>query len=187
MSDIQWKLKGICHKLGDDVRHNDGLIPGQMASDRIFDPQLLAPRVLEELRPEFARTARPGDLVVAGKNFGKGKAKIQGYIGLRALGVGVLCESMPFLSYRGAVSAGLLFLTDCSGITGIVDDGDATEMDFLSGRFVNLSTGATAQYEPLPDVLREIIAMGGSNGVLRQWWQQRQAERSTSPQGTAMA
>jgi 3-isopropylmalate/(R)-2-methylmalate dehydratase small subunit len=177
MSDLQWKLSGVCHKLGDDVRHNDGLIAAQFASDRVFNPEILAPRVLEELRPEFVKTVQPGDLVVAGKNFGKGKAKIQGYIGLRALGVGVLSESMPFLSYRGAVSAGLLFLTDCSGITGIVNDGDRTEMDFLSGRFVNLSTGVTAQYEPLPDVLRDIIAMGGSNGVLRQWWQEQQAQQ----------
>lgn len=177
MSDMQWKLTGVCHKLGDDVRHNDGLIAGQFASDRIFDPAILAPRVLEEMRPEFVKTVKPGDLLVAGKNFGKGKAKIQGYIGLRALGVGVLSESMPFLSYRGAVSAGLLFLTDCAGITGLVNDGDRTEMDFMSGRFVNLSTGITAQYEPLPEVLSQIIAMGGSQGVLRQWWKERKAQR----------
>lgn len=177
MSEIQWKLSGVCHKFGDDLRHNDGLIDAHFASDRIFDPAVLAPRTLELTRPGFSKNVKPGDLVVAGQNFGKGKAKIQGYIGLRALGVGVLSESMPFLAYRGAVCAGLLFLTDCTGITELVNDGDRTEMDFLTGRFCNLTSGATAQYEPLPDVLREIIAVGGSNGVLRNWWQQRQAER----------
>lgn len=175
MSEINWKLAGVCHKFGDDVRHDNGLMPFKYVIDRVYDPEVLKDHLCEDVRPDLLSRVKPGDIIVAGKNFGKGKPHVQGYIAMRRHGIGVLCESMPFLTYRAAVGVGLLFLTDCAGVTELVSDGDRIEVDFLSGQFQNHSTGVSKQFEPLPDGLRDMVALGGTTGVLRKWWEERKA------------
>jgi 3-isopropylmalate/(R)-2-methylmalate dehydratase small subunit len=175
MNEMNWKLSGVCHKFGDDVRHDNGLMPFKYVSDRVYDPEVLKEHLCEDERPDLRSRVKPGDIIVAGKNFGKGKPHVQGYIAMRHLGMGVLCESMPFLTYRAAVGCGLLFLSDCAGVTGLVSDGDRIEVDFLSGNFVNHTTDVNRQFAPLPDGLRDMVALGGTTGVLRKWWEEQKA------------
>ena len=107
MTTFNWLLKGRCYKLGHDVPHPGGVIPNRLIVGREMDPQKLVPHLFEETDPGFAARAKPGDIIVTGRNFGMGP-KANGYIAMQALGLGLVCESMPFLAYRAAIGAGRL-------------------------------------------------------------------------------
>ena len=68
--------------------------------------------------PEFAKKAQPGDIIVAGRRFAQGNPHIQGFIGIRALGLGLVAESIPRGSVRNAINAAVPFLTGCAGVGG---------------------------------------------------------------------
>ncbi len=169
-----WHLKGRCYKLGHDVPHAGGVIPASMITAREFDPQKLIPHLFEETDPGFHTRVNAGDIIVTGRNFGMGP-KMNGYIAMQALGLGLVCESMPFLAYRAAVGCGVPVLTDCINVTELCDSGDELEIDFRSGMFFNRTRDIQKEYPPLPEALQEIIALGGNTGWLKRWWQQQQA------------
>lgn len=174
MANSPWVLKGHCYCLGHEVPHAGGVIPDRLITSREFDPQKLIPHLFEETDPGFHTRARAGDIIVAGRKFGMGP-KMNGYIAMQAMGLGLVCESMPYLAYRAAIGCGVRVLTDCAGVTGLCSTGDELEVDFESGRFINHTRGAMAQFAPLPESLREIVALGGTVGWLRDWWQKQQA------------
>ncbi len=179
MNEFAWKLKGRCYKLGHDVPHAGGVIPNRLIVARETDPQKLILCLFEETDPGFHERARPGGIIVAGRNFGMGP-KMNGYIAMHALGLGLVCESMPFLAYRAAVGAGLRVLTDCVNATEMCDTGDELEVDFESGLCVNHTREITREYPPLPDALREIVAVGGNAEWLKRWRHQ-QASNAALP------
>jgi 3-isopropylmalate/(R)-2-methylmalate dehydratase small subunit len=172
--EFDWVLKGRCYKLGHDVPHAGGVIPNRYIVARQFDPAELTPHLFEESDPGFHERCRPGDIIVTGRNFGMGP-KMNGYIAMRALGLGLVCESMPFLAYRAAIGEGLRVLTDCPAVTEICDTGDELEVDFRNGLFVNRTRGLSREYPPMPEALMDIVALGGNAGWLKRWWQQHNA------------
>ena len=173
MGDFPWLLRGRCYRLGHDVPHAGGVIPDRFITSREFDPQKLIPHLFAETDPGFHERARAGDVIVTGRRFGMGP-KMNGYIAMQALGLGLVCESMPYLAYRAAIGCGVRVLADCAGVTELCATGDELEVDFASGLFVNVTRGVRQQYRPLPQALQEIVAVGGNAGWLRQWWQKRQ-------------
>jgi 3-isopropylmalate/(R)-2-methylmalate dehydratase small subunit len=164
-----FRKRGTCHVFGDDIPLDEGVMAFKYAIERVTDPKLLIPHLFEPIDPGFAARVKPGDIVLAGKNFGCGKAHVQGFLAMAALKMGVLCESMPHKSLRRAVAAGLPILTGCVGGTKFVRNGDELEIDFESGEARNLSTGAETRVPPMPAILRDIVAHGGSAGSLRAW------------------
>ncbi|RPI41440.1 MAG: hypothetical protein EHM59_20160 [Betaproteobacteria bacterium] len=174
MASFSWLLKGRCYRLGHEVPHAGGVIPDRLITSREFDPQKLIPHLFEETDPGFHTRAKPADIIVAGRKFGMGP-KMNGYIAMQAMGLGLVCESMPYLAYRAAIGCGVRVLTDCAGATDLCATGDELEVDFETGRFINRTRGSTAQFPPMPAALREIVALGGNIGWLRQWWEKRQA------------
>lgn len=168
-NDFPWLLKGRCYKLGHHVSHAGGVIPDRLITAREMDPQKLIPHLFEESDPGFHQRARAGDLIVAGRHFGMGP-KMNGYIAMQALGLGLICESMPYLAYRAAVGCGLRVLTDCHNVTELCETGDELEVDFQSGQFINRTRDIRKEYPPLPEALQEIVALGGNAGWLKQWW-----------------
>jgi 3-isopropylmalate/(R)-2-methylmalate dehydratase small subunit len=180
MREFEWTLRGRCYRLGDDVPHADGVIPAQFIIDRETDPALLVPHLFELTDPGFSSRCRPGDIVVAGRNFGVGQ-KSTGYIAMQALGLGLVCESMPTQGYRGAVNAGLRVLPRCSGVSAMCETGDALEVDFRAGRFVNATRRLEQRFPGVPEALQELIAQGGNDAWLRCWWDaQRSASRAST-------
>jgi len=173
VSDFEWVLSGRCYKLGNDVPHAGGVIPNRYIVARQFDPAELIPHLFEDSDPGFHERSRPGDIIVTGRNFGMGP-KMNGYIAMRALGLGLVCESMPFLAYRAAIGEGLRVLIDCPAVTDICETGDELEVDFRNGLFVNRTQGKSREYPPMPEALMEIVAVGGNTGWLKRWWQQQQ-------------
>jgi 3-isopropylmalate/(R)-2-methylmalate dehydratase small subunit len=74
-------------------------------------------------------------------------------------------------AYRAAVSEGLPVLAPCDGVLALCETGDELEVDFASGRFVNLTRGLHASFAGLPPALQDVIARGGNAGWLAHWWQ----------------
>jgi 3-isopropylmalate/(R)-2-methylmalate dehydratase small subunit len=177
VDEFQWVLKGRCYRLGHDVPHAGGVIPDRLITSREIDPQKLVPHLFEETDPGFHQRAKPGDIIVTGRNFGMGP-KMNGYIAMRALGLGLLCESMPYLAYRAAIGCGLRVLTDCVSVTELCATGDELEVDFRSGLFVNRTRDIRKEYPPLPDILQDIVAVGGNEGWLKKWWAEQRPAAS---------
>ncbi len=177
MTDFAWLLRGRCYKLGHNVPHAGGVIPDRLIVSRELDPQKLIPHLFEETDPGFHARAKPGDIIVAGRNFGMGP-KMNGYIAMRAMGLGLACESMPYLAYRAAIGCGVRVLTDCIGVTDLCDTGDELEVDFQSGWFINHTRHTRRNYPPLPEALQEIVAVGGNAGWLKRWWEHNRVARA---------
>ena len=176
MKEFTWKLSGKCHKLGHDMAHDGPMMNFKYVMDRVTDPAALIPHLFEESDPGFKDRVKRGDIIVAGRNLGKGKAHVQAYVAMQGLGLGVLCESMPFLTYRGAIASGLLLLAECQGVSECAETGDDLEVNFLTGEFFNKTRNVRKQYPPVPEGLRETIMLGGTKGVLKAWWEKDKAK-----------
>ena len=171
MAESFWRLRGRCLKLGHDVPHANGIVPLRLITGRENDPAKITPYLFEQIAPGFAAQCKPGDIVVAGRRFGMGP-KVPGYIGMRALGLGLVCESMPVQAYRGAIGEGLRVLSPCPGVLDACETGDLLEVDFSTGRFTNETRGTTREFAPLPPELQELVLHGGTAGWLVQWAKQ---------------
>jgi len=171
---FDWRLQGRCYLLGDDVPHPGGVVPNWLISGRYMDPKDIIPHLFAETDPGFHERCRPGDIIVTGRNFGMGP-KMTGYIAMRALQLGLVCESMPFLAYRAALGVGVRVLRGCPGVTGLCATGDELEVDFSAGLFVNHSRSISREFPPLPSELRDLVRLGGNGGWLRDWRERQQA------------
>ena len=175
MTGFPWVLQGRCYRLGHNVPHAGGVIPDRLVTSREFDPRKLVPHLFEETDPGFHERARPGDIIVTGRKFGMGP-KMNGYIALQALGLGLVCESMPYLAYRAAVGCGLRVLTGCGDARTLCASGDQLEVDFRTGEFTNHTRSTRKRFPPMPETLQEIVALGGNAGWLKNWWSTRRVQ-----------
>ncbi len=115
---------------------------------------------MEAVDPAFAKSVSSGDVFVAGENLGVGSSREQAPQNLQALGIRyVLAKSFGRIFYRNALNLGLPALV-CKQ-TDRINKGDELEIDPVSGRVVNLTTGETLECEPLPEHLVEMIKDGG--------------------------
>ena len=142
-------------KFGNDV-DTDQIIPGRFLT--IYDPRELALHAFEGTRDEFARLAKEGDILVAGRNFGCGSSREHAPLALKGAGIRVIvAESFARIFYRNAVNVGLLPLvcTDTSGIS----DGEEAAVD--TGGGVLVAGGRSYPLGEVPRFLQEIVAAGG--------------------------
>ena len=141
---------------GDDI-DTDVLAPGLYIKGPIEE---LARHCLENVDPSFAANVKPGDVVVAGKNFGMGSSREQAADALRHLGVvAVLARTFAGIFYRNALNLGLLALV-CTD-TGRIRQGDRLAVDAEAGVVRNLTTGESCACEPLPAHLMQMVRDGG--------------------------
>lgn len=111
---------------------------------------------------DFAKKARPGDIVVAGKNFGSGSSRQQAVDGFLALGIhAILAESFGAIYERNAINAGLPILIYDSLENVDLSDGDELKVNFITGEVVNETKGLSAKVEPFSEVQLEIYQNGG--------------------------
>ena len=123
---------------GDNV-DTDLIAPGRYMK---FGVEEIAPHCFEAVLPEFARTVKPGDVVVGGRNFGAGSSREQAPAALKHLGIAALvAESFAGLFYRNALNLGLPAVV-CAAARKIRDQ-DAIRVDAEAGRIENLSTSNT--------------------------------------------
>jgi 3-isopropylmalate/(R)-2-methylmalate dehydratase small subunit len=149
-------------KFGDDI-DTDVLAPGAYMKLGI---EGIAPHCLEAVRPGFAAQVRPGDVLVAGANFGIGSSREQAAAALVHLGVrAVIAPSYSGLYFRNAFNLGLLLLT-CAR-AGELADGESVTID-LNALTVTSAAGVLLPCEPIPDFLLDMVAAGGLLNQLRQ-------------------
>ena len=149
-------MTGRAFVFGDDV-DTDQIAPGQYMAGGI---EALAGHALETLRPDFAGSVKPGDVVVAGRNFGMGSSREQAAEALKLLGVaGVVAHSFAGIFYRNAINLGLpvMIAEDLSALR----DGDAVKLDVAGAHLRLTEKGIDIALEPLPDNLKEMLADGG--------------------------
>jgi 3-isopropylmalate/(R)-2-methylmalate dehydratase small subunit len=152
------KLKGKVHKYGADV-NTDVIIPAQYLESN--DPRMLAKHCMEDLDKEFAGRVKPGDMIVAGTNFGCGSSREHAPVAIKATGVGgVIAKSFARIFYRNAIDIGLPILESEEAVEGI-ENGDLVEVDLASGDIVNVSKGKTFQAKPFPEFILQLISAGG--------------------------
>ena len=149
---------GLIWKLGDNV-NTDVIIPGRY--NVTTDRSQLARYCLCEVRPEFAQQVKPGDVVVAGHNFGCGSSREHAPAALQACGIQVvIARSFARIFYRNAVNIGLPVLI-CEEAVLASADGQEIEADLETGTIRNTSTDQTFQAEPLDPFVARIVAAGG--------------------------
>jgi 3-isopropylmalate/(R)-2-methylmalate dehydratase small subunit len=149
-------------KLGTDI-DTDALAPGAYMKLGI---EGIAPHCLERVRPEFAANVRPGDVIVAGLNFGIGSSREQAVAALVLLGIkAVIAPSFGGLFFRNAFNLGLLLLTTPS--VDLIKDGEHIDIDLSSPSLITTSS-QTIACEPIPPFLLDMVAAGGLFNQLRQ-------------------
>jgi len=161
--------RGFCHVFGDHVPLDEGVMAFRFAIQRVTDPKELIPHLFEGIDPEFVRRVKPGDFVVAGRDFACGKTHVQGFIAMTALHMSVLCESMPYKPLRRAVGEGLPVLTGCRGAAAFACTGDEVEVDFATGATRNLTRGTQVEFPAMPPILRDLALNGGLRATLTDW------------------
>ncbi len=116
---------------------------------------------MEDVRPEFPKDVSPGDVVVAGTNFGCGSSREHAPIALKACKVGVVvASSFARIFFRNAINIGLPIIESDLAAKD-AEDGDDIEIDMDSGRIINHTRDKTYSFEPFPQEIRDIIASGG--------------------------
>ena len=155
-------LRGRAWVFGDDV-DTDVMAPWSVIA-RPFEERRA--HVLHT-RPGFAEAVRPGDLIVAGRNWGCGSSREQAPENLKLLGVAaVLAHSFGRIYFRNAIAIAFPNLV-CPGIAAEVRDGDELEVDLATATVRNLRSGAVVQGRPYTAEMAEIIDAGGLLEVLR--------------------
>ena len=150
--------KGTAFKFGDDV-NTDVILPGKYLN--LQDPQQLARHCMESEDPEFVHKAKPGDIMVAGKNFGCGSSREHAPISIKALGIScVIASTFARIFFRSAINIGLP-IVECDEAARSINQGDEVSVDFDTGLITDHTTGQQWQADPFPPFLQKLIAAGG--------------------------
>jgi 3-isopropylmalate/(R)-2-methylmalate dehydratase small subunit len=154
--------------LDDDISLDDGIIPSRFATQRITDPGELAPHLFESIDPQLAQRLKPGDIVLAGRNFACGKPRLQGFIALAALDLAIVCTSMPYRMHRRMVARAIPVIVGTQP-HAIAGNGDEIEIDFATGSVWNRTRDRRTAVPAMPSILLDIVASGGMQAMLRRW------------------
>lgn len=142
---------------GDGIS-TDHITPGRYYHLR-GDIPALAEHALEDGSVEFAQHAKPGEIIVAGKNFGQGSSREHAALVIKERGVPViLAKSFARIFFRNAVNVGLLpIICDTSGF----ETGDSIRVNLETGLVTNTDRGLEVTFKPLPPIMNQILSAGG--------------------------
>ncbi|MDR7419900.1 MAG: 3-isopropylmalate dehydratase small subunit [Armatimonadota bacterium] len=158
-------FRGTAWTLGDHI-DTDLIIPARYLVTA--DPAVLAPKCFEDLDPALAAKIAPGDILVAGENFGQGSSREHAPIALKGLGIAcVIAKSYARIFYRNAFNIGLPLL-ECQDLQAVTRSGDRLAVDNDAGRIINETRGTSHQAAPLPEFMQRLVAAGGIIAYTRQ-------------------
>lgn len=159
------KAKGFVHKYGDNV-DTDVIIPARYLNSS--DGKELAKHCMEDIDAEFVNKVRPGDIIVAKKNFGCGSSREHAPLAIKEAGVGcVIAETFARIFYRNAINIGLP-IVECPEAAQGIEAGDEVEVDFDSGKIYNKTRGTQFQGQPFPEFMQKIIKANGLMNYINQ-------------------
>ncbi len=152
------KVSGKTYKYGDNV-DTDVIIPARYLNTS--DPKELAAHCMEDIDASFAGRVKPGEILVAGRNFGCGSSREHAPLAIKACGVAcVIAATFARIFSRNALNIGLPIL-ECPAAAAAIQAGDTVSVDFDTGLITDETTGQTFQGEPFPPFMQDLIAAGG--------------------------
>jgi len=150
-------MRGKVWKFGDNV-DTDLIIAARYLNTS--EPSELAKHVMEDADPEFPEKMEPGDIIVAGENFGCGSSREHAPIALKAAGIAaVIAPTFARIFYRNAFNMGLpIFeLPEAAEIS----EGDIVRIDMERGEVIDETTGKSYKFNPIPEFMQELVDAGG--------------------------
>ena len=155
------KVSGRVFKFGDNI-DTDVIIPARHLTSA--DPEHLKEHCMEDIDITFKDRVKPGDIIVAGKNFGCGSSREHAPIAINASGVSlVIANDFARIFYRNSINVGLPIL-ECPEAISKISDGDEVEADFDTGIITDKTTGECFQANAFPEFIKNIMASGGLVG-----------------------
>ena len=150
--------KGYVHKFGDNV-DTDVIIPARYLNST--DPKELAAHCMEDIDKDFVKNVKPGDIIVAEKNFGCGSSREHAPIAIKAAGVScVIAETFARIFYRNSINIGLPII-ECKEASLKINAGDIVSVDFDSGVITDETTGEKFKGQAFPPFMQSLIDAGG--------------------------
>ncbi|GBC62202.1 3-isopropylmalate dehydratase small subunit [Desulfonema ishimotonii] len=151
------EITGKVWRFGDDV-DTDLIIPARYLNTS--DPAELAKHCMEDADPEFAGRVSPGDIIVAGKNFGCGSSREHAPIAIKAAGLAcVIAKSFARIFYRNSFNMGLPIL-ECPD-TDLFEAGKALTVNFDTGEIMLVGDDTRFSSKPIPPFMQELVQSGG--------------------------
>ena len=157
--------KGTGFKYPDNV-DTDVIIPARYLNTP--NAQELAKHCMEDIDANYVNQVKPGDVMVAGWNFGCGSSREHAPLVIKTCGTGcVIAKSFARIFYRNAINIGLPIL-ECEAAAEEIQAGDEVSVDFDTGVITDHTTGRTYQAEPFPEFIQNIIKKGGLLASLKE-------------------
>ena len=151
-------FNGKAIKYGDNV-DTDVIIPARYLNT--INKKELASHCMEDIDKDFVNKVAPGDIMVAGSNFGCGSSREHAPIAIKESGISlVIAKSFARIFYRNSINIGLAIL-ECPEASENIKDGDKIEADLDNGVIYNRTTGESFKTNPFPEFIQKIIANGG--------------------------
>jgi 3-isopropylmalate/(R)-2-methylmalate dehydratase small subunit len=151
-------LEGNVWRYGDNV-DTDVIIPARYLNTA--DPKALAAHCMEDIDPAFAGKVKPGDIIVAGRNFGCGSSREHAPVAIKASGVTcVIADGFARIFYRNGINIGLP-LVELGAAVAEINNGDRIRVDLDAGIIENLASGKKFAIQPLPGFIQDIAKAGG--------------------------
>ena len=158
------KFTGNVIKYGDNV-DTDVIIPARYLNT--IDKKELASHCMEDLDKTFISRVKPGDIMVAGNNFGCGSSREHAPIAIKESGISlVIAKGFARIIYRNAINIGLAIL-ECPEAAEAIAEGDIVEADLDAGILYDRTTGKEFRTQPFPAFIQKIIADGGLVEAIR--------------------
>lgn len=152
------KACGIVHKYGDNV-DTDVIIPARYLNSS--DGSELAKYCMEDIDKDFVNRVKPGDIIVANKNFGCGSSREHAPLAIKCAGIScVIAETFARIFYRNAINIGLPII-ECPEAAKGIEAGDQVEVDFDSGMIYNKTRNTQFRGQAFPDFMQKIIKAEG--------------------------
>lgn len=152
------KARGKVFRYKDNV-DTDVIIPARYLNTSV--PEELAKHCMEDIDKDFVNNVKPGDIIVADKNFGCGSSREHAPIAIKASGIScVIASTFARIFYRNSINIGLPII-ECEEAVKGISAGDVVSVDFDTGIITNETTGKTFKGEPYPEFMQDIIKAGG--------------------------
>jgi len=158
------KIEGSCWKFGDHV-NTDEIIPARYLNT--IDEKTLAAHCMEGTDPEFPKKVRPGDVIVAGENFGCGSSREHAPIAIKGAGVScVIARSFARIFLRNCINIGLP-IVESPEAADAIQQGHTVAVDLRAGIIRDETTGRMFNVPSFPDEIQQIIQAGGLMNFVR--------------------
>lgn len=159
------KFKGTVIKYGDNV-DTDVIIPARYLNT--IDKKELASHCMEDLDTTFTQRVKPGDIMVAGENFGCGSSREHAPIAIKESGISlVIAKSFARIFYRNSIDIGLPII-ECPAAAKAIRNGDEVAVNLDTGVIEDKTTGESFTAAPFPPFIQKIIAVGGIENFVRE-------------------